>query len=123
CGAPKYASRLIPFLRLTPKSAPRFINFPHISSPFIHLNDTIKVQVRNFNAKLGLQKKSNHRMPRRDTRSRGNPRNPDMLISKALSSTLRHNAPKEGFKMRSDGYVNVADIVRLQRNPAEKREY
>lgn len=40
------------------------------------------------------------------------PLDPDVRISKALSSTLRHNAKKEGLKIGDDGFVNVADLVR-----------
>jgi len=34
-----------------------------------------------------------------------------VLISKALSSTLRHNAAKEGLTLRADGYASVANLV------------
>lgn len=36
-------------------------------------------------------------------------------VSKALSSTLRHNAAKQGIAMRADGYVLVSDILANQR--------
>jgi hypothetical protein len=32
-------------------------------------------------------------------------------ISRALSSTLRHNAASEGLKLQADGYANVAELV------------
>lgn len=35
----------------------------------------------------------------------------DVLVSKALSHLLRHAAEKEGVKMDSQGYANVADVV------------
>lgn len=35
----------------------------------------------------------------------------DVLVSKALSHLLRHAAEKEGIKMDSQGYANVADVV------------
>jgi 2'-phosphotransferase len=35
----------------------------------------------------------------------------EVTISKALSLLLRHAAEKEGLKMDSQGYANVADVV------------
>ena len=57
-------------------------------------------------AKLMLPTNSDRGASRRD-RSR----NPDVVISKALSFTLRHGAVKEGLSIRPDGYVSVADLV------------
>lgn len=50
-------------------------------------------------------------MPTKGTNCRSGCRNPDVVISKALSFTLRHGAVKEGLSIRSDGYVSVADLV------------
>ena len=36
----------------------------------------------------------------------------DVTVSKALSLLLRHAAEKEGLKLDSQGYANVADVVR-----------
>lgn len=46
----------------------------------------------------------------------GRSNDPDVVISKALSYTLRHGAANEKIKMRKDGYVNVQELVsRLDR--------
>lgn len=37
---------------------------------------------------------------------------PDVVKSKVLSYILRHGAEKEMLHVRSDGYINVADLVR-----------
>lgn len=37
----------------------------------------------------------------------------DVSISKALSYVLRHAAEKEGVKIDSQGYANVAELVRV----------
>ena len=36
----------------------------------------------------------------------------EKTVSKALTFLLRHGAEKEGLKINSQGYVNVADVVR-----------
>ncbi|RPA72845.1 hypothetical protein BJ508DRAFT_244572 [Ascobolus immersus RN42] len=41
----------------------------------------------------------------------GRPMSEEVLISKALSYTLRHGAQKEGVKIRPDGYVRVEDLL------------
>jgi RNA:NAD 2'-phosphotransferase (TPT1/KptA family) len=46
--------------------------------------------------------------PRKDRREPSR----DVAVSKALSYLLRHAAEKEGLKMNSQGYANVADVVR-----------
>ncbi|KAJ5888233.1 hypothetical protein N7495_008274 [Penicillium taxi] len=43
----------------------------------------------------------------------GQPRS--VQISKALSRLLRHAAEKEGLKMNTEGYANVADVLQWQR--------
>lgn len=48
----------------------------------------------------------------RDKRPRGQGQSRDVQISKAMSFLLRHAAEKEGLKMNSQGYANVADVVR-----------
>lgn len=40
------------------------------------------------------------------------PLSPDVQLSKNLSSTLRHNAAREGLKLRADGYAHVNELVR-----------
>jgi hypothetical protein len=46
------------------------------------------------------------------TKLRGLPKDSvDVRVSKTLSWLLRHGAQSEGFAMRSDGFVRVADIV------------
>lgn len=35
----------------------------------------------------------------------------EVQVSKAMSLVLRHTAEREGLKMDSRGYVNVADLV------------
>lgn len=47
-----------------------------------------------------------------DKRNRGRPQTREVQISKALSLLLRHAAEKEGLKMDSQGYANVAHVVR-----------
>jgi 2'-phosphotransferase len=42
----------------------------------------------------------------------------DVTVSKALSLLLRHAAEKEGLKLDSQGYANVADVVRSYRSAA-----
>lgn len=37
--------------------------------------------------------------------------NPIVKLSRSLSNVLRHNAIKEGLKIRPDGYVKVDDLV------------
>ncbi len=45
---------------------------------------------------------------------RGLPKDtPEVRISKTLSYILRHGAQKEGVPIRDDGYVKVADLVRI----------
>ena len=45
---------------------------------------------------------------------RGNPKDsPEVRLSKTLSWILRHGAKSEGLYMRTDGYVRVSDLVRL----------
>lgn len=60
-------------------------------------------------------------MPRDNYRGRGSGRRDgdshrggtaDVVFSKSLSFILRHGAIKEGLPIRSDGYANVADLVR-----------
>lgn len=59
--------------------------------------------------------------PRRGGRGGGSggrgPVTPEVRISKALSSTLRHNAAKEGLALREDGYANVAELVHTPHSP------
>lgn len=45
--------------------------------------------------------------PRKDRREPSR----DVAVSKALSYLLRHAAEREGLKMNSQGYANVADVV------------
>ncbi|KAL1846550.1 tRNA 2'-phosphotransferase [Paecilomyces lecythidis] len=45
--------------------------------------------------------------PRRDRREPSR----DVTVSKALSYLLRHAAEREGLKMNSQGYANVADVL------------
>ncbi|XP_044304470.1 tRNA 2'-phosphotransferase 1 [Varanus komodoensis] len=60
-------------------------------------------------------------LPQNATRSDGNrgrrrrPRDqdPDVRLSKALSYALRHGANKLGLHMGSDGFVDVAEVLRL----------
>src|ERR1700761_7517035 len=47
------------------------------------------------------------------SKNRNRSDNPEVRTSKFLSYLLRHGAEKEGLKMRSDGYVNVDDLVRI----------
>lgn len=47
----------------------------------------------------------------RDKRPRGQGQSRDVQVSKAMSLLLRHAAEKEGLKMNSQGYANVADVV------------
>ena len=50
-----------------------------------------------------------------DRSSRGGPRGPpsrDVTISKALSWMLRHGALKSGLPLDSEGYANVAELLR-----------
>lgn len=35
----------------------------------------------------------------------------EVAVSKALSYLLRHAAEREGLKMNTQGYANVADVV------------
>lgn len=48
---------------------------------------------------------------KRGGRTGGRGLSEDVLISKALSYTLRHGAQKEGIKIRQDGYVRVDELV------------
>jgi len=41
------------------------------------------------------------------------PRNLDVFMSKRLSFYLRHGAEKAGLRIRNDGYVRLADILKL----------
>lgn len=52
-------------------------------------------------------------MPHRGGSRKGPKGDPprDVLISKAMSLTLRHRAVSDGLKMDKNGYVNVADLV------------
>ena len=54
---------------------------------------------------------------RRDEGGRGG-QGGDVVISKALSFTLRHGAIKEGLPIRPDGYANVHDLVSLSFSPS-----
>lgn len=47
-------------------------------------------------------------------RGQGQGQSREVLVSKALSNLLRHAAEKEGIKMNSQGYANVADVVCLR---------
>ncbi|KAL5361968.1 KptA family-domain-containing protein [Aspergillus floccosus] len=47
-------------------------------------------------------------------RGRG-PQGREVLVSKALSTLLRHAAEKEGLKMDSQGYANLADVLAWNR--------
>ena len=38
---------------------------------------------------------------------------PDIRISKTLSYILRHGAEKEGLPIRSDGFINLKDVVSI----------
>lgn len=51
--------------------------------------------------------------PRGGGRGRGGrgPEDRDTQVSKKLSSFLRHNAEKEGFKLDERGFINVAELV------------
>jgi 2'-phosphotransferase len=52
-------------------------------------------------------------MPRGDRRGGGGgPPSREVTVSKALSYLLRHAAEREGLKIDSQGYANVADVVR-----------
>ncbi|KAI5793475.1 KptA family-domain-containing protein [Pyronema domesticum] len=44
----------------------------------------------------------------------------DVKISKALSSTLRHNAAKEGLTLREDGYARVDDLLAMNKYKSHK---
>lgn len=41
------------------------------------------------------------------------PEDPDVRNSKTLAYILRHGAEKEGLHIRSDGFIKLADVVRL----------
>lgn len=41
----------------------------------------------------------------------------EVAVSKALSYLLRHAAEREGLKMNTQGYANVADVVSLSLSP------
>lgn len=41
------------------------------------------------------------------------PEDPDVRNSKTLAYILRHGAEKEGLYIRSDGFIKLADVVRL----------
>ena len=46
---------------------------------------------------------------------RGHPKDsPEVRLSKTLSWILRHGAKSEGLYMRTDGYVRVSDLVRVE---------
>lgn len=52
-------------------------------------------------------------VPKPAKTARGRPTDePDTRWSKTLSYILRHGAAKEGLKLRSDGFVRVAELVR-----------
>lgn len=60
-------------------------------------------------------------MPRPNHRGGGREKKPasrEVTISKALSLLLRHAAEREGLKINSDGYANVADVVCLSFFPS-----
>lgn len=53
-------------------------------------------------------------MPKPNHRGGGREKKPasrEVTISKSLSLLLRHAAEREGLKINSDGYANVADVV------------
>ncbi|PKX98204.1 tRNA 2'-phosphotransferase [Aspergillus novofumigatus IBT 16806] len=50
-------------------------------------------------------------MSQNQRRGRGGNQSREVTISKALSLLLRHAAEKEGLKMDSQGYANVADVL------------
>ncbi|KAL2810424.1 KptA family-domain-containing protein [Aspergillus granulosus] len=50
-------------------------------------------------------------MPRGDRRGGGGPPSREVTVSKALSYLLRHAAEREGLKIDSQGYANVADVL------------
>ena len=57
-------------------------------------------------------------MPSKDGSQGANKRNTrsgpgrEVTVSKAVSFILRHGAEREGLKLDSSGYANVADLVR-----------
>lgn len=59
------------------------------------------------------EKKDAHQADPKKPRKPRPPMSADVKISKALSSTLRHNAAKEGLTLREDGYARVDDLVCL----------
>ena len=59
-------------------------------------------------------------MSRRGGGSRKEPSR-EVAVSKALSLILRHAAEKEGVKIDSHGYANVAELVCDQHACLEKR--
>lgn len=50
--------------------------------------------------------------PKRDNRRGRREEDPRVLLSKSMSSVLRHNAAKVGLQMRADGYARLDDLVR-----------
>ncbi|KAL2833204.1 KptA family-domain-containing protein [Aspergillus pseudoustus] len=50
-------------------------------------------------------------MARGDRRGGGGPPSREVTVSKALSYLLRHAAEREGLKIDSQGYANVADVL------------
>ncbi|EAU29794.1 hypothetical protein ATEG_09603 [Aspergillus terreus NIH2624] len=55
-------------------------------------------------------------------RGRG-PQGRDVLVSKALSTLLRHAAEREGLKMDSQGYANLADVLAWNRLKSLKASF
>lgn len=56
-------------------------------------------------------------MSQNQRRGRGGNQSREVSISKALSLLLRHAAEKEGLKLDSQGYANMADVVRRALKP------
>lgn len=54
-----------------------------------------------------MSSKQDRNRKSRDTPAKGR----EIAISKALSYVLRHAAEREGLKIDSQGYANVADVV------------
>ncbi|KAI5814679.1 KptA family-domain-containing protein [Pyronema omphalodes] len=61
------------------------------------------------------EKKDPNNKNKNTTRKPRAPLSEDVKLSKALSSTLRHNAAKEGLKLRPDGYALVEDLLSLNK--------
>lgn len=89
---------------------PRFRN-QHLDYRFSKINRTDERRQELREGRMAT-KKTPRNACKKGPAMRGHPRDEeDVRISKTLSWLLRHGAKTEGLNMRTDGYVQVQDLV------------